>query len=107
MAIKRTGRLKLESQLAALIRCLRCSRLFLMSLRDRIPRMVGTKPTAVNGLIMGFHPDLRVWAQNTAPGPAERALNLTPQAGRPEIFYCSKNSNGMKAAIAAPARHIS
>src|SRR5205823_7997036 len=47
-----TGRLSPESQFAALTRCFRCSRLILMSLRERMPRIVGTRPTAVNGLII-------------------------------------------------------
>jgi hypothetical protein len=42
---------------------------------------VGTKPTAVNGLIMDFYPDLRVWAQNTTPGAAEHSMSLRKPGG--------------------------
>src|SRR5215471_18723276 len=51
-AISRTGRSRLESHEAALTRCERCSRLILMSLRLRMPRTVGIRPTAVYGLII-------------------------------------------------------
>jgi DNA-directed RNA polymerase subunit RPC12/RpoP len=42
-----TGRSRLESQEAAFTRCERCSKLILMSLRFRMPRTVGMRPTAV------------------------------------------------------------
>src|SRR2546425_10020245 len=48
-AIRRTGMSSAESQLAAFTRCFRCSRLILMSLRRRIPRTAGIRPTAVYG----------------------------------------------------------
>src|SRR3989441_5248458 len=51
-AMRRTGISRLDSQDAAFTRCERCSRLILMSLRLRMPRTVGTRPTAVYGLIM-------------------------------------------------------
>src|SRR5262245_33012891 len=51
-AIRRTGISRLESHDAAFTRCERCSRLILMSLRLRMPRTVGMRPTAVYGLIM-------------------------------------------------------
>src|SRR5262245_27474974 len=51
-AMSRTGISRLESHDAALSRCERCSRLILMSLRLRMPRTVGMRPTAVYGLIM-------------------------------------------------------
>src|SRR6185436_3084996 len=51
-AMSRTGRSRLESHDAAFTRCERCSRLILMSLRLRMPRTVGMRPTAVYGLIM-------------------------------------------------------
>src|SRR5206468_9883922 len=51
-AMSRTGISRLESQDAAFTRCERCSRLILMSLRLRMPRTVGMRPTAVYGLIM-------------------------------------------------------
>src|SRR5215469_9393420 len=53
MAIRRTGRSRLDSQAAAFVRCWRCSRLMPMSDRVRMPRTVGMSPTAVYGLIMG------------------------------------------------------
>src|SRR6267378_2277064 len=51
-AISLTGMSRLESHDAAFTRCERCSRLILMSLRLRMPRTVGMRPTAVYGLIM-------------------------------------------------------
>src|SRR5262245_1906798 len=51
-AMSRTGMSRLESHDAAFTRCERCSRLILMSLRLRMPRTVGMRPTAVYGLIM-------------------------------------------------------
>src|SRR5439155_364398 len=51
-AISLTGISRLDSHDAAFTRCERCSRLILMSLRLRMPRTVGTRPTAVYGLIM-------------------------------------------------------
>src|SRR4030095_14194501 len=51
-AMSRTGISRLESHDAAFTRCERCSRLILMSLRLRMPRTVGMRPTAVYGLIM-------------------------------------------------------
>src|SRR2546425_7712037 len=51
-AISLTGISRLDSHDAAFTRCERCSRLILMSLRLRMPRTVGTRPTAVSGLIM-------------------------------------------------------
>src|SRR6266850_2083225 len=51
-AISLTGMSRLDSHDAAFTRCERCSRLILMSLRLRMPRTVGTRPTAVYGLIM-------------------------------------------------------
>src|SRR5262245_34114791 len=50
--MSRTGMSRLESHDAAFTRCERCSRLILMSLRLRMPRTVGMRPTAVYGLIM-------------------------------------------------------
>src|SRR5882762_2138414 len=50
--MSRTGMSRLDSQDAALTRWERWSRLSLMSLRLRMPRTVGTRPTAVYGLIM-------------------------------------------------------
>src|SRR5262245_46147514 len=50
--MSRTGISRLESHDAACTRCDRCSRLILMSLRLRMPRTVGMRPTAVYGLIM-------------------------------------------------------
>src|SRR6266550_8231164 len=58
-AISLTGRSRLDSHDAAFTRCERCSRLILMSLRLRMPRTVGTRPTAVYGLIMRAL--LRLW----------------------------------------------
>src|SRR5262245_10659378 len=49
--MSRTGMSRLESHDAAFTRCDRCSRLILMSLRLRMPRTVGMRPTAVYGLI--------------------------------------------------------
>src|SRR5262245_18800057 len=51
-AMSRTGISRLESHDAAFTRSERCSRLILMSLRLRMPRTVGMRPTAVYGLIM-------------------------------------------------------
>src|SRR3989442_767960 len=50
--MSRTGMSRLDSHDAAFTRCERCSRLIVMSLRLRMPRTVGTRPTAVYGLIM-------------------------------------------------------
>src|SRR5437899_464314 len=66
-AISLTGISRLESHDAAFTRCERCSRLILMSLRLRMPRTVGTRPTAVYGLIMRAL--LRLWRRLGRPGP--------------------------------------
>src|SRR5215470_17570716 len=51
-AMSRTGMSRLDSHDAAFTRCVRCSRLILMSPRLRMPRTVGIRPTAVYGLII-------------------------------------------------------
>src|SRR6266699_4238851 len=51
-AMRRTGRSRLDSHEAALMRCERCSRFVLISSRRRMPRMVGTRPRAWYGSIM-------------------------------------------------------
>src|SRR5229473_3598789 len=73
-AMRRTGRSREESQLAAFTRCLRCSRLVWMSLRFRMPRTVGTSPTAVYGLIIVL-PQYQCDAAGCGRDP-ERQLNL-------------------------------
>src|SRR5438093_1426625 len=72
-AISLTGISRLDSHDAAFTRCERCSRLILMSLRLRMPRTVGTRPTAVYGLIMRAL--LRLWRRlgRQGPGPATSA----------------------------------
>src|SRR6266545_3619798 len=67
-AISRTGRSRLDNHDAAFTRCDRCSRLIVMSLRFRMPRTVGIRPTAVYGLITPSPFHLRQ--------PAQRLLDL-------------------------------
>src|SRR5713101_4714820 len=95
-AMRRTGRSREESQLAAFTRCLRCSRLVWMSLRLRMPRTVGISPTAVYGLIIvlpqcqrdaagcgrGRHPAARVFRLRATKSPApglSRSLERDPK----------------------------
>ena len=52
MAMSRTGRSMLDSHDAALIRCDRCSMFTCISSRWRMPRMVGTRPSAWYGSTM-------------------------------------------------------
>src|SRR4030095_14723443 len=66
-AISRTGMSRLESHDAALTMCERCSRLILMSERLRIPRTVGTRPTAVYGLIIHS----LLWAPTARSAPRD------------------------------------
>src|SRR5713101_134491 len=99
IASKRTGMLNPESQLAALVRCFKCSRLILMSLRERIPRMVGTRPTAVYGLIMNFPADLREADIAEPDLPASRLFcRAVPEA--------AKNSSAATIALPAPELQI-
>src|SRR6516165_9038890 len=92
-AMSRTGRSRLESHDAALMRCERCSRFVLISSRRRMPRMVGTRPRAWYASIMAdpfghsHEPTVQVYepchagALQSRPGDVQGAA-LNETAGR-------------------------
>src|SRR5947208_13500676 len=69
---------RLDSHDAAFTRCERCSRLILMSPRFRMPRTVGTRPTAVYGLIIRSL--LRPWSHHGCDGSAAGDARDLPDA---------------------------